>query len=227
MWLPGAIKLADKTTWTYLEPDAHVSVKCGYLSIQVTPFTRRHDTIQTLDNSKHLYFSTITYPNEIRDEVEYEVSMSAQGIHTNEGEIYDGFAAFHLLDTDTGVAADFFAGNDSVAVAYSRPKATETAGRALKERKYLAVFKEVDVRTAAGQLHDYLIIYNPEKGRLIWKVDGELVAEEKSVPARVKSFKLGLGVMTARTITSERSVSNHGQGMIGNWSPITVSQQNK
>jgi uncharacterized protein DUF6081 len=225
LWQPGSIKLADKTTWTYLEPNAHVGVKCKKLSIQVTPFTRRHDAIQTLDNSKHLYFSTKNYPEEIRGEVEYEVAMSARGIHTNEGEIYDGFAAFHLLDTDSGIAADFFAGNDSLAIAYSRPKATEVKARSAKDRKYLAVFKEIDVRTTTGQMHSYLIVYNPEQGRLSWKVDGELVAEEKNVPSRVKSFKLGLGVMTAKTITEGRSVSNHGQGLIGHWSPIGISEQ--
>ena len=227
LWLPGAIKLADKTTWTYLEPDARVTVKSGHLSIQVTPFTRRHDSIQTLDNSKHLYFSAGNYPAEIQDEVEYEVSMSAQGINMRGGEIYDGFAAFHLLDTDSGVAADFFAGNDSVAIAYSRPKVVENIGRTPKERKYLAVFNEVSIKTVAGQLHDYQITYNPEERRLSWRVDGELVSEEKNVPLRVKSFKLGLGVMTAKTITGGRSVSNHGQGMIGNWSPIIVSERGK
>lgn len=227
LWQPGAIKLADKSTWTYLEPDAQVTVKCGSLSIQVTPFTRQHNSIQTLDNSKHLYFSSSNYPEVIRDEVEYAVSMSALGIQTNADEIYDGFAAFHLLDADSGIAADFFAGNDSIAIAYSRPKAFEAAGRAAKDKKYLAVFKEVEVRTSPGRLHDYLITYNPVQGRLSWKVDGELVGEEASVPVRVKSFKLGLGVMTARTITDGRSVSNHGQGIIGHWSPIRISEQSR
>ncbi len=227
LWQPGAIRLADKSTWTYVEPAARVTVRRERLRIQVTPFTRRHDSIQTLDNSKHLYFSTATYPFEIKDETSYAVSMSVRGVNTNEGEIYDGFAAFHLLDTDSGIAADFFAGNDNIAIAYSKPKHVSTAMSPPTERKYLAVFKDADVSTVPDQFHNYLIIYDPDESRLTWKVDEEVVAEEKNVPARVKSFKLGLGVMTAKTITEGRSVSNHGQGIIGRWSPVRILGQGR
>jgi len=224
LWQPGTIKLADDSTWTYQEPDAKVTVRRERLRIRVIPFTRHHDIVQTLDNSKHLYFSRSTYPESIEDETEYAVSMSARGVQTNEGEIYDGFVAFHLLDAESGIAADFFASNNSIAIAYSRPKVTDTKIRASKERKYLAVFKEVDVKTSSGELHDYRIIYNPEQDRISWSLDGEMVSEEKNVPSRVKSFRLGLGVMTAKTITNGKSISNHGQGIIGQWSPVRITQ---
>ncbi len=222
LWQPGTIKLANNSTWTYQEPDAKVTVRRECLRIRVTPFTRRHDLIQTLDNSKHLYFSRSTYPEVIEDETEYEVSMSAQGVNTNQGEIYDGFVAFHLLDAESGIAADFFAANDSVAIAYSRPKVTDPKNRTSKERKYLAIFKEVEVKTSPGDLHAYKIIYNPKQDRISWSVDGDIVAEEKNVPSRIKSFRLGLGVMTAKTITDGKSVSNHGQGIVGQWTPVRI-----
>ena len=129
-----------------------------------------------------------------------------------------------MLDAETGIAADFFAGNDSVAIAYSRPNTALSKNRPAKERRYLAVFKEVEVKTSPGELHDYKITYNPQQDRIIWSLDREIVAEEKNVPARVKSFKLGLGVMTAKTLTDGKSVSNHGQGVIGQWSPIKITQ---
>ncbi len=149
--------------------------------------------------------------------------MSAEGVNTNEGEIYDGFVAFHLLDAESGIAADFFAANDSVAIAYSRPKSVDPKNLTSRERKYLAVFREVGVKTSSGELHDYKITYNPVQARIIWSLDGEIVAEEKNVPARVRSFRLGLGVMTAKTITDGKSVSNHGQGIVGQWSPVRIT----
>ncbi len=217
--------MANDSTWTYQEPDAKVRVRRECLRIRVTPFTRHHDVVQTLDNSKHLYFSRSAYPEVIKGETEYEVSMSAQGVNTNIGEIYDGFVAFHLLDAESGIAADFFAANDNVAIAYSRPKIIDPKNGPSKERKYLAIFKEVEVKTSPGELHHYKITYYPEQDRISWSLDGEIVAEEKNIPARVKSFRLGLGVMTAKTITDGKSVSNHGQGIIGDWSPVRITEE--
>lgn len=156
--------------------------------------------------------------------MEYAVSMSAKGLGTAKGDFFDGFVAFHLLDAQSGIAADFFAADENLALAYSRPKDHESGKQGSRERKYLANFKELEVPTSPGELHRYTIRYIPEDGLLVWTVDGRTVAEEKNVPVLVSSFRIGVGVMTAKNITNGKSVSVHGQGIVGQWSPIRISK---
>ncbi len=158
--------------------------------------------------------------------MEYEVSMSARGVGTLRGDIFDGFVAFHLLDAGSGVAADFFASDDSVAIAYSRPKQSGQTNGASRNRDYLATFKEVGIHTSPGEVHQYKIVYDRVQARLSWIADGNLVAGERDVPSDVSGFRIGLGVMTAKNITEGKSVSIHGQGMIGQWSPVHVGKAN-
>ncbi len=222
-WRQGVIKLSDGSHWVCAEPGAQITVRRGDLRIQVTPFTKHHDANQTFDNSKHLYFSKDVYPTADEQETQFELSMSARGVRTNEGDIYDGFIAFHLLDAEFGIAADFFAGNDSLAMAYSLPQESPADRRALRDRRYMAIFKKFEIPTSPGQLHRYKIVYNRGLGRFSWIVDGKKVAEERNVPAKVSSFRIGLGIMTAKNITDGKSISVHGQGMIGRWSPVQYS----
>lgn len=221
-WQIGTIKLADGTNWEYREPAANLSVTHDILKLRVMPFTRYHDTFQVLDNSKHLFFSKEVYPTSTNQSTVYEFEMSAEGIRTRRNDIYDGFAAFHLLAAESGVAADFFASDDTIALAYSRPGGRVSGPESSGERRYVVLFKQIDTQTLPGQLHNYRIVYTPSKSCLTWVVDDKEVASEDNVPASILGFRIGLGLMTAKNIVDGHSTSIHGQGMMGSWSPIRI-----
>lgn len=222
-WQVGRVKLRDGSYWEYREPSAVLDVRRGNLRVCVNPFTRFHDTIQTLDNAKHLYFSQedVTVPQDC--EATFELSMAAKGIRTDSGDIYDGFVTFHLLEVRAGIASDFFAGDKTIAVAYSYPRPPQANQGSRGGLKYLAQFHEASIPTAPGQIHRYAITYNRNANELVWKVDDEVVRKESSVPSKMQTFKLGLGLMTAKNISQGGSISVHGQGVLGEWSPIRIS----
>jgi hypothetical protein len=66
------------------------------------------------------------------------------------------------------------------------------------------------------------IAYDQGAAELSFYVEGELVSRETGVP-RMESFIAALGLMTEKDILDGRSVSCHGQGLSGQWSPLTIT----
>jgi hypothetical protein len=56
-----------------------------------------------------------------------------------------------------------------------------------------------------------------------WYVDGTLVNQETEVPVKMDGFICALGLMTEKDIREGRSTSLHGQGIVGEWSPLTIA----
>ncbi|MNC72115.1 hypothetical protein D3C75_1231260 [compost metagenome] len=46
---------------------------------------------------------------------------------------------------------------------------------------------------------------------------------ESGVPIKFNRFTIALGIMTEKDLTPEGSVSVHGQTVIAEWSPVTVT----
>ena len=102
--------------------------------------------------------------------VEWE--QSAQIVNGREGDLYDGFVSFHLLDLARGMAANFFVGNDLLATVYARlpfPGASVAKGDA--GPRFFAWFEELAGKTAPGQTHAYAIEHDAGAGTLTWRID--------------------------------------------------------
>jgi hypothetical protein len=88
--------------------------------------------------------------------------------------------------------------------------------------KYFALFDEQPLPRGPQQPHRYKITYDQGAAELSFFVEDQLVNREVNVP-RIESFIAALGLMTEKDIVDGKSVSCHGQGLIGEWSELRVT----
>ncbi len=222
-WVVGGFDLPDGTRWDYREPGAMVLVQRGRLRVTVARLSRQHDRVQVLDNAKHMYFSRERVPLLAGGATVFDITMRAQGYGTAPNDLYDGFVSLNLLDFETGTAVDFFVSNDRIATVFARLPFPGVLEPRTGETRYFGIFDELSVVTAPGQPHDYRIVYDHAADEIRWYIDGEAVNCQPHVPDKLTGFTVALGLMTEKDISPSGSTSLHGQGLMGEWSPITVS----
>ena len=229
-WQIGGFTLPDGSEWKYREPNATVIVEHEKLRVRANPLSRAHDRVQVLDNAKHMYFSTARFHPPDDGTISVELTIAARRHNGRPGDLYDGMATVNLLDFDTGAAIDFFATNDKIATVYGRvlfPGVVAEPPADLNRPTYFCIFNEVDVPTRPGQPHLYRITYDKAHDELSWFVDGAEVDHHREVPFKMESFLVALGLMTEKPIDDDRSISLHGQGLTGEWSPVTVTIEHR
>jgi hypothetical protein len=225
-WTIGSFALPDGGTWEYREPGAVVLVRNGWLQVAAVPYTRSNDRVQILDNAKHMYFSKerLTVPEGGR--ITFEIQVSARTLGTQPGNLYDGYVSWNLLDLTTGWAFDFFTGGDTVATVYGR---LPFPGAALPETgaaRAFCIFNELkELPTSQGQVHAYRITYDQGADVVEFEADGKVVDRYEHVPDKITGFTAALGLMSEIDIVDGKSVSCHGQGVIGRWSPMRVLRE--
>src|SRR3990170_1534856 len=64
--------------WEYREPNALVLVQNGRLRVTAVPLTRAHDSVQILDNAKHMYFSRDRFEVADDGEINVETEITAR-----------------------------------------------------------------------------------------------------------------------------------------------------
>jgi hypothetical protein len=106
--------------WEYREPNALVLVQNGRLRVAAAPLTRSNDSVQILDNAKHMYFSRERFVVPDDGEISVECEITARVTDGVPEDLYDGFVSLNLLDFTTGLAIDFFVCNEKYATVYAR-----------------------------------------------------------------------------------------------------------
>ncbi len=218
-WIIGGI-----AGWEFREPDAVPIVQNGRLRVGVMPLTRGNGAIQFFDNAKHMYYSRDTFEVPAGGEISVELDIRAQKMNGVANDFYDGFVSFNMLDFSTGIAIDFFVSNECFATVYARlpfPGSSVPEGEATK---YFALFKEQPLPKGEQQTHRYRIVYDQGAAELRFYVDDDLVNREVNVP-KMQSFLAALGIMTEKDIVAGQSVSCHGQGVMAEWSPLTITRR--
>ena len=225
-WQYGGFPLPDGTFWYYREPDAAVVVEGERLRVTAR-LSRSNDQVQILDNAKNMFFSTQTFAPPENGAISFEWEQKARCVGTATGDLYDGFISTNLLDFSTGAALDFFVCNDVIASVYAIlpfPGVPSLPDKELADKpKYFCDFGEMSGSTQLGQLHRYRISYHRGKDEVAYFVDGAEVARYRDVPIKFNSFVIALGLMTEKTIEHGKSVSVHGQTLIGEWGKFTIS----
>lgn len=225
-WQYGGFSLPDGSFWQYREPDATVVVEGDRLRV-TAQLSRSNDQVQILDNAKNMFFSTRTFAPPEHGEISFEWEQKARCIGTRPGDLYDGFVSVNLLDFSTGAALDFFVCNEIISTVYAILRFPGVPVLPDKEQdtkpKYFCDFGELPVETKLGQLHRYRISYHRGKDEVAYWVDGKEVARYTEVPIKFNSFIIALGLMTEKTIENGKSVSVHGQVLIGEWSKFTIT----
>lgn len=209
--------------WEFREPDAVVVVQNDRLRVGAVPLTRGNGAVQILDNAKHMYFSRETFRVPDGGKISVELDIKAQKVNGVANDFYDGFVSVNLLDFTTGIAIDFFVSNECYATVYARLPFPGSPAPSDDGQKYFALFKEQPLPKGEQQTHRYKITYDQGASELYFYVDGALVNREYNVP-RMEQFIIALGLMTEKDIIDGRSVSCHGQGLVGEWGPLTVTR---
>lgn len=199
------------------EPEAVPIVQNGRLRMGVRRFTKSDDRSQIFDNAKHVLFSTRSF--EIADGLRLSWEMGAEGLGCRDGDLYDGFASLLCLDLSSGTAIDVFCRDDLCAAVFARLPFPGVRLPDVEPMKYWALFDEKKM-SAAG-LHSYSIVIDPGRS-ITWTVDDELLRQQRLPDYELGPVILGLGLMTEKDLTKDGSVSCHGQGLRGEWGPITI-----
>ncbi|UTR07741.1 DUF6081 family protein [Alkalihalobacillus sp. LMS6] len=221
-WKIGGFPLPDGSFWSYREPEAVVIVRNGILYVRA-PLSNQHDSIQILDNAKHMYYSAepVVIPEE--GQIEIELDIKARTKDTTPGDLYDGYVSFNLLDFTTGAALDFFATDDQYSSVYGILPFPGVNVPDTGKTKYFCLFKEAQEHFKPQDFNRYKIIYDRKNDEAIFYVNGHEVRRETQIPVKLNQFTIALGIMTEKDLTSEGSVSVHGQTVIGEYSPVTVT----
>jgi hypothetical protein len=217
--------LPDGTFWRYREPEATVVVEHDRLRVAVHPLTRKHDRVQILDNAKNMYFSRARVVTPDVGEVSVEAGLRARIIDGRDEDLYSGFVSIHLLDFTTGLAFDWFVANRKAASVYARLRfpGVEPADEDNPERpRYFCVFHEADRVLAAGEEHRFQIAYNRGTDTVRFVIDGDVADVYTQVPVKMGQFIVALGIMTEKPIATTGSVSLFGQGVIAEYTEVTV-----
>ncbi len=225
-WIQASFPTPDGL-WEYREPNALVLVQNGRLRVAAVPLTRSHDSVQILDNAKHMYFSRERFEAPDEGEISVETEITAQIVNGVPEDLYDGFVSLNLLDFSTGLALDFFVCNEKFATVYARlpfPGTSLEDQGATGKPKVFAIFKELPLPLGPQQPHRYRITYSKAEDAVSWYVNDELVNQETGVPVKMDSFLCALGLMTEKDIRNGNSASLHGQGIIGEWAPLVVTK---
>jgi len=212
--------------WEYREPNALVLVQNGRLRVTTAPLTRAHDSVQILDNAKHMYFSRRRFEVPDGATISVETEITARVINGVPEDLYDGFVSLNLLDFATGLALDFFVCNEKFATVYARLPfpGVSIDGPDTGKPKVFALFKELSLPDGPQQTHRYKITYSRAEDTFGWYVNDELVNQETGVPVKMDGFLCALGIMTEKDIRDGKSASLHGQGVIGEWTPLVITK---
>lgn len=223
-WVIGSFDLPGGNTWEYREPNGVILVRNGWLQVAAVPYTRSNDQVQILDNAKHMYFSRERFLVPEGGRITFEIQVAARTIGTAPGNLYDGYVSWNLLDLTTGWALDFFTGGDTLATVYGRLPFPGAAIPETGEAKAFCFFHELaDLATSQGQVHAYRITYDQGADSVEFEGDGKIVDRYENVPDKLTGFTAALGLMSEIDIVDGKSVSCHGQGVIGRWSPMQVT----
>ena len=85
------------------------------------------------------------------------------------------------------------------------------------------MFNELkSVPTKQGQRHAYRITYDQGADSVEFAADGAVVDRYDHVPDKITGFTAALGLMSEIDIVDGKSVSCHGQGVVGQWGPMRV-----
>jgi hypothetical protein len=219
-WVIGGFQLPDGTFWEYREPDAVAVVQNGRLRVAVRQLTRSHDKVQILDNAKHMFFSARVFDVPPDGGVSFELEISSKCSGTAAGDLYDGFVSFNLLDFSEGGALDWFVGHDRIAPVYARLPFPGVQAEDARPMKYFAMFEELEHSPAARRR--VRIAYDRATDDCRWWLDGEEVWRY-TPPVKFNGFVAALGIMTEKDLSPDGSVSVHGQGVLGEWSPLEIT----
>jgi hypothetical protein len=210
LWTGGCPPLPDGGL-APLEPNAQVSVGRGAVTVSIPRFTLSHDSFQSADNVKFLYFSE---PIELPDDgaVSFAVDLEVRNHGGDPADVRLGMATLNVVDLSGGLVFDIcgtesrlFAIHEGLAFLRGPERAfTHTVMEPFARVSDLREFRTCEITLDRGA------------GSASWTVDGERIyrLENTEIPP---SVALGFGIFTIMPIEAGTSRCLRGQGLTATW----------
>lgn len=217
-WMYLEYPMPDGPSWRCAEPNARETMGGGTFTIDVPRFELAHDQVQIIDNPKHLVLSTEVFPVPDTGVVSFAVDMAATSVNGDEHDYRDGFAAFNVLDIDTGWVFDVAASSNHVYAIYEMLPVPEAQAVPFT---YVSNNPISPLHTGPGESHRCEVQLDRGNSSARWLVDDAVIfaADGVRIPSGVR---VGLGLFTLHPIVDGKSRSLRGQGMSASWSNLTV-----
>lgn len=196
------------------EPDARIDAMDGFLCVTVDRFRTSHDTLQSVDNVKHLLLSTTEFTAPPGGTAVLELEQRARLISPPDPDHLLGVVVCNVVDLSSGNAFGFAVSGRGVYAVHdvfdADPMAAPTLFANMAERPFA-------VATHPGQRHGLRLTFDITAGAVTWTVDGVVIhrAEGVAIP---DSMRIGLGLLTGVSIAQDGSRSLRGQGLHACWS---------
>ncbi len=226
-WTRGEYKLPDGTAWIYNEPDAVLRIQRDHLRVRADPLRRSHDTIQILDDAKHLYQSTKRFPTPEEGGISFDIEMDAKVTGAKNNDLYNGFVVFGLTDLEGGFGLAFLTNGIEYATLYARHTPLNVTSQNPSYPRFFEIHDEHSLPPLEEGRHHYTITYSREKSRVEWLVDGEHANYQDNIPDPINTFAVEIGLMTAVELGPNGSRSLQGQGITGEWSELKITSPSK
>jgi hypothetical protein len=210
--------LPDGTLHRSQEPDAQVTVSDGTLSVSIDEFQTSHDSLQSVDNAKHMIITTAEFPLPQHGTVVYEIQQSVRRTGAPDSDDLLGVAVFNVADFASGLVFDVAVGNRHVFAIHERFD-TDPMGPTLFTHMVEDPFR---ITSQPGQSHKLRMTFDTANGAVTWTVDDIVIyhVEGTEIPS---TTRIGLGLLTGVKLTEEGSASLQGQGMHAMWSAPTIT----
>lgn len=216
-WMPAVIPSLQGPS-ERIDPQSQTSVEDGVVSVDIQQFSAASADNQGLDNTKYLVFTKQNFALPSDGEAQFAVDMAVSNVGGNPDDYRSGAAAFVLNDFESGthLVFDILATSNRVHAVFERlaaPGVDLPFARAT-ENPFLRADENYE------DFHSYQTTLDRSARTVRFFVDSLLVHEERHVDPFPGSVHLGLGILTLRAISSGRSVSNVGQGVVARWKNV-------
>lgn len=224
----------DPARWTLLErqlpgggvrrceePDARIDVMDGFLCVTVDRFRTCHNTLQSIDNVKHLFVSTTEFAAPSGGTAVLELAQRARLVSSPpDPDALLGVVVCNVLDLAGGNVFGFAVGGGGVRAVHESfdadPMATPTLFADIAAEGPFAV------ASRPGQRHVLRLSFGLTSDVVTWTVDGAVIRRAEAV-AIPNSMRIGLGLLTGVDLGETGSRSLRGQGLHACWSAPRIT----
>lgn len=219
---PGLWEPADFGSGPRLEPAARTTVENGVLTVDVPRFTNCDASHQGLDNTKHLVFSKRGFRLPAEGAGRFAVDLRAE-VGDGSGDYRQGFATLTLADTTGGTHMVFGILSNGDRMFAEEELLTSPGGqhpftRVVEDPFFLARAGH----PASSDFRRCEIEIDRSHGRVVWKIDGEILHVAAGLPGLPEEVHMAFGMFTLLPI-GEGEGSCHGQGGRASWRDFAYS----
>jgi hypothetical protein len=220
-WSPMRMPLPTGDEHIALDPNAEVAVGEGEVRVTIPRFSLSHDSIQSVDSVKYLFFSTRQFELPPDQPVTFAADVAVENIGGDPADYRRGIAAFQVADLEESKRV-FSACGTSTRVFAMHEHLPLGGGGPGELFVHVVESPYEDFDDDFTRLRACEITLDRSASTVAWHVDGHKLYEARGtlVPERAR---IGFGIYTQLPIRDGHSRALDGQGMSARWGRFRVS----